>query len=75
MKRKLARTALSLAVVVGAVLAFRWTVRAVLSRSYRAARDVGPVEMPYVPAPRVHDLAALHLQLHLLAREHLLAGS
>ena len=59
MKRKLARTVLSLAVAVGAVMAFRWTVRAVMTRAYRAERSVGAPEMPFVPAPRVHSLAAL----------------
>ncbi|MBP1589988.1 MAG: hypothetical protein ILO10_07335 [Kiritimatiellae bacterium] len=59
MKRKLLRTILALLVAVGAVLAVRWTIRTAMARAYRAERDMGVVEMPVVPAPRVHSLADL----------------
>ena len=59
MREKLMRTALSVLVVVGAVVAVRWTIRTAMSRAYRAERDVGAVEMPVVPAPRVWSLAKL----------------
>ena len=53
------RTVFSVLVVVGAVVAVRWTIRTAMSRAYRAERDVGAVEMPVVPAPRVWSLAKL----------------
>ena len=59
MRGKIARTALSLAVAVAAVMAVRWTIRAAMTRAYRAERDVGSVEMPVVPAPRAHSLAEM----------------
>ena len=40
MRRKLTRTVLSVLIVVGAVLAVRWTIRAAMTRAYRARRDV-----------------------------------
>ena len=76
MREKLMRTALSVLVVVGAVVAVRWTIRTAMSRAYRAERDVGAVEMPVVPAPRVWSLAKivpaeLHVNLAGLAiRRH-----
>ena len=39
MREKLMRTALSVLVVVGAVVAVRWTIRTAMSRAYRAERD------------------------------------
>ena len=59
MRRKLTRTVLSVLVVVGAVLAVRWTIRAAMTRAYPARRDVAATEMPVVPAPRVHALARI----------------
>ena len=59
LRQKLARTALSVAILVLAVLAARWTVRAAMSRAYRASRDVGAPEMPFAPSPRVYSLSAL----------------
>lgn len=59
MKEKLYRTVLSVLIVVGGVLAVRWTIRAAMTRAYRADRDVGAAEMPVVPAPRLHVLAAI----------------
>ena len=53
------RTVFSVLVVVGAVLAVRWTIRAAMTRAYRAERDVGAAEMPVVPAPRVWSLAKI----------------
>jgi len=76
MREKLMRTILSVLVVVGAVVAVRWTIRTAMSRAYRAERDVGAVEMPVVPAPRVWSLAKivpaeLHVNLAGLAiRRH-----
>lgn len=59
MREKLSRTALSLLVVVAAVVAFRWTVRTAMSRAYRAERNVRPMEVAVAPAEKVHDLARL----------------
>ena len=59
MRKKLMRTVFSVLVVVGAVLAVRWTIRAAMTRAYRAERDVGAAEMPVVPAPRVWSLAKI----------------
>ena len=59
MKGKLARTVVSLAVAVAAVMVVRWTIRTAMTRAYRAERNVGPVEMPVVPAPRAHSLAKM----------------
>ena len=59
MREKLVRTVLSVLVVVGAVLAVRWTIRTAMARAYRAERDVGAVEMPVVPAARVWSLAEI----------------
>ena len=59
MREKLVRTVLSVLVVVGAVLAVRWTIRTAMARAYRAERDVGAVEMPVVPAKRVWSLAGI----------------
>ena len=59
MREKLVRTVLSVLVVVGAVLAARWTIRTAMARAYRAERDVGAVEMPVAPAPRVWSLAGI----------------
>ena len=59
LKRKLARTVLSLALVVGAVLAVRWTIRTAMTRVYRAESAAGDVEMPVVAARRVYPLAAI----------------
>lgn len=59
MRQKIARTALSVAIVVLAVLAVRWTVRTAMSRAYRVGRDVSAPEMPVVQAPRTHSLSAL----------------
>ena len=59
MREKLVRTVLSVLVVVGAVLAVRWTIRTAMARAYRAERDVGAVEMPVVPATRVWSLAGI----------------
>lgn len=59
MRQKIARTALSVAIVVFAVFAVRWTVRAAMSRAYRANRDVCAPEMPFAPSPRVYSLSAL----------------
>ena len=59
MRKKLMRTVFSVLVVVGAVVAVRWTIRTAMSRAYRAERDVGAVEMPVVPAPRVWSLAKI----------------
>ena len=76
MREKLMRTVFSVLVVVGAVVAVRWTIRTAMSRAYRAERDVGAVEMPVVPAPRVWSLAKivpaeLHVNLAGLAiRRH-----
>ena len=72
MRRKLIRTVFSVLIVVGAVLAVRWTIRAAMTHAYRAKRDVGAVEMPAVPAPRVWSLAKmvpaeLHVNLAGLA--------
>ena len=76
MRKKLMRTVFSVLVVVGAVVAVRWTIRTAMSRAYRAERDVGAMEMPVVPAPRVWSLAKivpeeLHVNLAGLAiRRH-----
>ena len=76
MRQKFARTALSVAIVVLAVFAVRWTVRATMSRAYRASCDVGAPEMPVVQTPRVYSLSAivpaeLHVNLAGLAvRRH-----
>ncbi len=76
MKRKLARTAASVAVVVLAVLAVRWTVRSAMTRAYRSQRDVSAPEMPVVQAPRDYSLSALvpaelHVNLAgLVVRRH-----
>ena len=59
MKEKLYRTVLSVLIVVGCVMAVRWTIRAAMTRAYRADRDVGAAEVPVVPAPRIHVLAAI----------------
>ena len=59
MRKKLMRTVFSVLVVVGAVLAVRWTIRAAMTRAYRAERDVGAAEPPVVPAPRVWSLAKI----------------
>ena len=59
LRQKLARTALSVAILVLAVLAARWTVRAAMSRAYRASRDVGALEMPVVQAPMSCSLSAI----------------
>lgn len=59
LREKLARTALSVAIVVLAVFAVRWTVRAMMSRAYRASYDVSAPEMPVVQTPRIYSLAAL----------------
>ena len=59
MREKLVRTVLSVLVVVGAVLAVRWTIRTAMARAYRAERDVGAVEMPVAPAQRVWSLAGI----------------
>ena len=59
LKRKLARTVLSLALVVGAVLAVRWTIRTAMTRVYRAESAAGDVEMPVVAARCVYPLAAI----------------
>lgn len=57
MRRRLIRTLVSLAVVVGAVAAFRWTIRTALTREHAASSAVSSPEMPYVPAPRTLLLA------------------
>ena len=57
MSRKLMRTILSVLAVMGVVLVVRWTIRTAMAHAYRAERDVGAVEMPVVPATRVHSLA------------------
>lgn len=59
MRKKLYRTALSVAVVVAGVLAVRWTIRAAMTHAYKADRDVAAPEMPVVPAPRYYPLSAL----------------
>ena len=53
------RTLVSLAVVVGAVLAARWTIRTALTREYAARGEMSEPEMPYVPAPQTLSLARL----------------
>jgi len=58
-RQKLARTALSVAIVVLAVFAVRWTVRATMSRAYRTGYDVRAPEMPVVRTPRIYSLSAL----------------
>lgn len=58
-REKLQRTILSLAVVIGAVFAARWTIRAAMARAYRPESAAGEVEMPFVPAPRIWSLAEL----------------
>lgn len=68
LKRRLARTVLSLALVIGAVLAVRWTIRTAMVHAYRAERSVGEEEMPVVAARRVFPLgeivpAELHINL------------
>ncbi len=66
MRERIARTALSLLVVVAAVLAFRWTVRTAMSRAYRAERNVRPMEVAVAPAEKVHDLSRLvPVELHV----------
>ena len=72
MKDKIIRTVLSVAVVIGVVLAVRWTIRTAMTRSCRSARDVGAAEMPVVPVRRTYPLAAivpkeLHVNLAGLA--------
>ena len=72
MRKKLMRTVFSVLVVVGAVVAVRWTIRAAMTHAYRAERDVGAMEMPVVPAPPVWSLAKivpeeLHVNLAGLA--------
>ena len=72
MKDRVIRTALSVAIAVGAVIAVRWTIRTAMTRAYRAERDVGEAEMPVVPAHRDYSLAAitpkeLHVNLAGLA--------
>ncbi len=59
MKEKLCRTVLSVLIVVGCVMAVRWTIRAAMTRAYRADRDVGAAKVPVVPAQRLHVLAAI----------------
>ena len=59
MKEKLTRAVVSLAVVVLAVLAVRWTIRSAILRAYRAERAVGATEFPVVPAPRTYVLAVI----------------
>ena len=59
LRQKLARTALSVAIVVLAVFAVRWTVRATMSRAYRTGYDVRAPEMPVVQTPRIYSLSAL----------------
>ena len=59
MREKLARTVLSLAVVMAAVFAVRWTIRTAMTRAYRAERDVRAPELPLVPAPADYSLARL----------------
>ena len=59
MRKKLIRTVFSVLVVVGVVLVVRWTIRAAMTRAYRAERDVGAAEMPVVPAPRAWSLAKI----------------
>ena len=59
MRERLMRTLVSLAVVVGAVLAVRWTIRAVLTREYAARSGMFEPEMPYVSAPRTLSLSKL----------------
>ena len=72
MKEKIYRTVLSVAAVVAAVLAFRWTVRTVVTRAYTSGRDVSPREVQVVPAQKVWSLAEivpreLHVNLAGLA--------
>ena len=59
MREKLMRTVLSVLVVVGAVLAVRWTVRSMMTRAYSVERATEDLEMPVVPARRDFLLAAL----------------
>ena len=59
MRERLARASLAVAIVIGAVLAVRWTMRTAMTRAYRAERDVRPVEMPVVPAHRDYSLAEI----------------
>lgn len=53
------RTILSVLAVMGAVLVVRWTIRTAMAHAYRAERDAGAVEIPVVPATRVHSLAEM----------------
>ena len=59
MRDRLFRTVVSVLVVVGAVMAVRWAIRAAMSRAYRAERDVRAAEVPVAPAPRVWSLAKI----------------
>lgn len=59
MRKKLARTVLSLAVVTAAVFAARWAIRTAMTRAYRAERDVRAPDMPIVPAPADYSLARI----------------
>ena len=59
MRDRIFRTVVSVLVVVGAVMAVRWAIRAAMSRAYRAERDVRAAEVPVAPAPRVWSLAKI----------------
>lgn len=59
MREKITRTVLSLAVVVAAVFAFRWTVRTAVTRTSTAGRDVSPREVRVVPAQKVWSLVKI----------------
>ena len=59
MRKKLMRTVFSVLVVVGAVVAVRWTIRTAMARAYRAEREVGAAEIPVVPAQRIWSLAKI----------------
>ncbi len=59
MRRKLYRTAFSLAVVIGVVLVARWTIRTAVTRAYRAEGAFSAAEVPVAPAPKVWSLAQI----------------
>lgn len=66
LRRKLYRTVVSLAIVIGIVMAVRWTIRMAMTRAYRVERDVSTVDVAVAPAPKVWSLAQiLPKELHV----------